>query len=228
MKRCETCIHWKDADPSHALGLCQKRDLKLPVWAKVEGSPITHYLDGRDCKTFDNTKRKPHLLDATTKTLMAAKKGDHLTMRTLNRGGERDYRQALVLGAGRIFVDIELFNARHRLRIHRTAAGLAGTAASLPGWGVDPSKPLDRGNKRTERPERAVEMLTGLKRGDRIPVIGYPPLDSVRKQARVMVVGRQKLTLRLGRRKVWMYRTGPMAGIIENDIFVLDTTEERP
>lgn len=229
VRRCQNCRKWKSDDPSAPVGTCEHVPDRAPFWTQ----PITHdtrWDDGKECQAYEHAKNKPHPLDNARAYLATAQVGDTLLMRTYSVGVETTFAHADVVRHNRNFVTVRMFNTFYRVR--RDAAQVAskwhhgGTVIGMEQWGVDTSAPITRGGVPREHPERAEGMLRSLRKGDTIRVIGYPPLDNQRKDAKVLTISAGTLTLRIGRRKVRMYRKGALAGITIDDVWVLDTTEE--
>ena len=157
--------------------------------------------------------------------MLTVQAGDKVPLRTYD-GGDPGHATAPVLRIGRRFAMIELFNRTYRMRLRDSPRlGPAGMVMGLETWGLDMERPIIRGGVRKEHPERAGWMLRGVKPGYFLPLIGYPPMDGHKVDAFVVAVTPQYVTVRIGRRKARMYRNGPLAGLIEGDVYVLDTTD---
>lgn len=225
VRRCENCRKWHQPDPSAVLGQCQHVPERSPFWAQ----PATHdtrFDEGTTCPAYEHAKDKPHPLDNARAYLATAQVGDVLHMRTYNRDVVTSYQAAEVVRHNRNFVTVRMFNAYYRIRRDPAPRERGGTIIGMEQWGVDTSQPIMRAGVQREHPERAEGMLRKLAKGDTIRVMGYPPLDNMRKDATVLTLTAGTLTLRIGRRKVRMHRKGPLAGITIDDVWVLDTTEE--
>lgn len=229
VRRCENCRKWKQPDPSAPVGTCEHVPDRAPFWTQ----PLTHdtkWHDGMECPAYEHAKNKPHPLDNARSYLATAQVGDTLLMRTYTRGADTTFAHADVVRHNKNFVTVRMFNAFYRVRRDSATDGSAryhgGTIIGMEQWGVDTSAPITRAGVQREHPERAEGMLRNVKKGGVINVIGYPPLDNQRKEARVLTISAGTLTLRIGRRKVRMYRKGALAGCTIDDVWVLDTTEE--
>lgn len=226
-QRCENCEHWRQADPNMVLGRCAAKPLRVPFWADpLLGIPNTAYTDGSNCEAFNYDKWREHPLDKAPGILMQAQVGDTLTLRTYGIGKPIDRMEAKVVGHSKNFVTVEFLNAAYRIRVDDTQRlGRAGMVVGMPDWGLDVEAEIRRAEFEQERPELAEKMLRNVRIGDWVPLIGYPPLDGISRTGRVYGVEKGRLKLKVGRSKRVMYRTGPMAGIIEGDVFVLDTRD---
>lgn len=227
LKRCETCRFFVQDDPSNPEGYCSWEPTGGPNWlVDLEGDSNVSYDDGEDCDAFRYDKHKPHPLDQARGYLARAQVGDTIGMRTYSIGAVSRTR-AKVMRHARTFAVVEMFNRHVRVRYEPTNRGQrAGTVIEMEDWGVDPAATIGTPSlMRGEHPERALDMLRRVRAGDKVPLIGYPPLDNQRRTATILSYDANKLTLRIGRRKVVMYRRGALAGIIEGDVWTLDTTE---
>lgn len=228
IKRCENCQHFNRSDPSDSEGLCTWEPERKPEWMDVmEPVPRVH-TDGVFCDTYKHVpgRDQQHPLNEARAFLARANRGDTLPMRTYAIG-EVDRAEAVVESHTRNFVNVRFLNGHYRIRYDATDRDHAGTVIGMERWGVDTAGQIKRaGATFTVHPELAEGILTKLKVNDWITLIGYPPFDGQRKQARVMRVQPNRLVLQIGRRKAYMHRRGPLAGVIDNDVFVLDTTEE--
>lgn len=225
VRRCENCRKWKQADPNDAVGTCEHVPDRAPFWTQ----PTTHdtrFDEGKQCPAYEHQKRKPHPLDHSQAYLASAQVGDVLPMRTYGISDITSYAHAEVVRHNRVFVTVRMFNASYRIRRTDCDRQHGGTVIGMEQWGVDIAQPIKRAGVQREHPERAEGMLRGLHVGDLVPLLGYPPLDNLRRQAKVMALSAATLTLRVGRRKVRMYRKGPLAGLTIDDVWVLDTTGE--
>lgn len=236
-KRCENCRFWRQQDPSDAIGDCTWEPERAPFWYPVirkfhHDKPPTialPYTSGEDCEAFMYEKHKPHPLDNARALIAKAQVGDALMMRTYTMGAI-NHAKAIVLRHTKNFAVVEMFNTHVRVRYDATARGeRPGTVIEWPDWGVNTQLGIMPSTQytRTERQELAGDMLRGVKIGDEVPLIGYPPMDGEKRIGIVRAINANKLTLSIGRRKVVMYRRGAMAGIIEGDIWTLDTTDAR-
>lgn len=164
-------------------------------------------------------------LEGAAAVMLTVQAGDWVPVRTYGDEGV-GREMAYVARIGRRFAMVELFNATYRMRLRDSPRlGPAGMIMGLESWGLDMERTIERAGVRKEHPERAGWMLRGVKPGYFLPLIGYPPMDGHKLDAFVTAVTPQYVTLRVGRRKAKMHRTGPLAGIIEGEVYVLDTTD---
>lgn len=220
---CRNCRFWRQRDPSDEMGHCQWVLVARPFWMD-EMSEITKHDDGTTCRAYRHEAHKLHELDASRSYLAKAQVGDQITMRTYDIGAISRTEAEVVKHTPR-FVIVRMFNDYRRVRLEATAARhRAGSVVGMEDWGVDLQAPIMRGTVELQRPERAEGMLAGVKRGDRVPVMGLPPFDGQRKQLYVTSTSKNLLFLAFGRRKLRMHRAGPLAGIIEGEVWTLDTT----
>ena len=228
VRRCENCALWRQNDPSNALGFCDWKPQRPPFYisAKAGWAPprTTSHFDGEQCPAYVHVKRRPHPLDLSTAILVKAQVGDTLTLRTW-WVGDISRIDAQVLSHSKKFIVIRAWNTTHRLRKRASVRERAGTVIGMEDWGLDVHRPIQKRVPRTERPERAAGMLRKVKAGGTVPIIGYPPLDGITRDAKVLVVAATHLVVRIGRRKAKMIRIGPQAGIIPGEVFTLNTTE---
>lgn len=228
VQRCQNCRFWKTSDPSSVTGECMAAVLnpRRPAWMDDETTAVTFWDHGTTCRAYKHDKHKPHPLDDARGRLVTVNPGDVIPMRTYNLG-TISHATAKVLRFDKRFVTIELFNAHYRIRLDATEFEKPGTVVGLPDWGIDLAGPIMRAPSRREEPAKAASMLHAIKTGDSVPLIGYPPFDGMRKDARVLVAAADHLTIRIGRRKAKMYRRGALAGIIEGEVWCLDTTNRE-
>jgi hypothetical protein len=211
-------------------GKCTAEEhVKLPEWATPQLG-ITSYTDGKTCPTYTHDAHPPHLLDKAIAIITDVDVGDRITLRTYERGKSIAREQAEVLRITPTTMVVRFLNATHRIRIHGTqrSGHHPGTVIDMDSWGIDPEAPIVRKAERTEHPERAPEMLKGIKVGDEVPLIGYPPFDGMRKRVKVIRMRQNgDLVVRMNsKRTARMHRKGPLAGVIDGEVFCLDTTEE--
>lgn len=235
VRRCENCALWRQNDPSFSTGFCDWKPERRPFYisAKDGWAPprTTSYTDGSECAAYVHVKRKPHPLDKSTAMLVKAQVGDLIPLRTWSivdksrSDGDISRTEARVLSHSKKFVVVRAWNTTHRIRVRASVRERAGTVIGMEDWGLDVGRPIQKRVPRTEHPERAVGMLRKVRAGGTVPIIGYPPLDGVTRDAKVLVVAATHLVIRIGRRKVQMIRTGPQAGIIPGEVFTLNTTE---
>lgn len=225
-QKCANCRFYRQHDPDDEDGECTWQPVRAPFWFAPPRSPLFLTPDsGTDCEAHMYDKHRPHPLDQARAFLAQRQVGDLIGMRTYGRGSI-SRQSAKVLRHTKNFVVIELFNRHVRVRYDDTTRGeRGGTVMELPDWGVDFHAQVVPATARAEHPERALNLLRGIKVGDEVPLIGYPPMDGMRRMARVTQVYANKLKIRIGKRKALMYRRGTLAGIIEGDVWTLDTTD---
>lgn len=227
IKRCENCQFFRRRDVSDTAGTCEWRPERAPGWyGPAAHMPVT-YDYGTECDAYRHLKEKDrtHPLDFARPFLATANKGDTIPMRTYDIG-EVSRATAVVEQHGRSFVAVRFLNGLYRIRLEPTDREHGGTIIGMERWGVDTGGTIVRGETFTAHPDRAEPMLAKVKAGEFIPLIGYPPFDGQRRQAMVLRVQPNRLQIKLGRRKAWMHRRGELAGVIEGDVYVLDTTED--
>lgn len=226
VKRCENCAFWVSHDPADTTGRCTYFDsAKRPPWLE-SATATTAFDEGRNCTVYRHQPDKPHPLERAEPTVALLQVGDRITLRTYERGAV-SRTKATVLKHLPDYLAVEAFNGRHRLRRRIAYRGYAGALVGMESWGIDLDAPIERAAPRKEHPERAVGMLSMVARGQWLPLIGYPPRDGERIKAQVIDVKPGFLTIKIGTRKARMYRKEPLAGIIEGEVFVLDTTGEQ-
>lgn len=230
--RCWSCQRFRRADPNDATGACSFTVPRAPFWMGGRELCVVGCDDGEDCEAYlhnpkpferDDLKAMNYLLDADV--------GDKIGMRNYRPGAEVERFVAEVLHITDRTVVVRMFNRDFRLRLKPAAKRelRAGRVVGSEHWGVDPDAPIIRRKQRTERPEKAVAMLHKVRAGDALPLIGYPPFDGVRKLVKVTKTSGQFVTVRMNsKRTAKMHRTGPLAGIIDNEVFCLDTTGDNP
>lgn len=229
VQRCEHCAHWKPSDPSDEHGYCTGDHVtKRPFWA-IPTIISTKWDEGTACPVYRHQREKPHPLDRAPTVLLGAEVGDRLPVRTYRRG-DIDRASAEVIHRNRHFLVVRMLNGSYRMRLNFTEHFYAGTIIELEDWGLDMEREIERVAARKEHPERAVALLQGLRIGSIIPLVGYPPFAHLRKTAKVLGISDKYITIRIDRhrRKSKMHASGPLAGIIEGEVWTLDTTEERP
>lgn len=232
VKRCENCKFWRQDDPADRYGFCTWSPERGPYWWSGDyatlADKLTIFDGGTDCKAYRHDKLKPHPLDGARAYLAGANVGDWIVLRNYRIGAGYNVEGAKVLRYNRDFMWVEVAGKEEKIRLNpvKRTGERAGTLVSNPSFGVDITRNITRMVREEEHPELAVDMLRKAKVGDMIHVVGYPPFDNQRKRLRVLVAARSHLTLKLGRRRVRMHRTGDYAGIIEGEFFVLDTTGE--
>ena len=229
VQRCENCKFWHRNDPSDYTGVCRaevEADLKLPFWREPEpGGALTVWDQGTACPAYKHERDKPHILDDARAFLALVEEGDRIPMRTYSRG-EPQRAMAEVMRRNNRFITIRFLNAHYRMRLNATLHAHAGTIMGMEEWGVDVYGRIERAEARTEHPERAVEIIKAAHVGSIVELIGYPPFHRMRKTAKVLGKTDQYLTIRIDRhrRKMKMHAAGPLAGIIEGEVWTLDTT----
>lgn len=230
VQRCENCRFWRARDPNDSHGYCDAEAfMELPEWASAQQG-VTHFDDGQKCPAYKHDAHKSHPLDRARGVAVAAQIGDKIPMRTYERGKPVSRTSAEVLHHSKHYVTVSMLNGRYRIRLDGAEARghRPCTVVGMEAWGVDPDGETIRRATRTEHPERAEQMLKRLKPGDSVPVIGYPPFDGITRR---LTIVRQRSTgdfvVRMNsKRTARMYRKGPLAGIIEGEVFCLDTTGE--
>lgn len=228
VQRCEHCKFWQRNDPSSPEGVCSAEWAMKhrPFWAEPR-QLATRWDEGTACTAYKHDSHKPHPLDRAREYLLTVDKGDKLPMRSY-RVGEVDHATAVVVSRNQRHLIVQLFNGTHRLRIDATDNHRGGTIMGMEEWGIDTEQPIEHVRLPTEHPERAAEQVAAMKPGDTIHLIGYPPFRHVRKTAKVHAVTDKYVTIRIDRyrRKSKMHAAGPLVGIIEGELFALDTTGE--
>lgn len=226
VQRCENCAFWQSADPSNGHGTCtgEWNSAKRPYWAEPREA-ITSWDDGQACAAYKHDKRKPHPLDDARAFISLAEVGDRLPMRTYSRG-EPQRTTAEVVHRNSQFFTVRMLNAHYRLRLDATTTERAGTIMGMEEWGVDLGGLIERREARTEQPELAKAIIDAAVVGSTLHIVGYPPFNHVRKTAKVLIKTDKYLTIRIDRhrRKSKMHAAGPLAGIIEGEVWTLDTT----
>lgn len=226
VQRCENCAYWKQTDPSNHHGTCQAEwsEPKRPFWAEPREA-VTSWDDGPSCAAYRHEKDKPHMLDDARAFLALVEEGDRIPMRTYSRG-EPQRATAEVMRRNNRFITIRFLNAHYRMRLNATLHAHAGTIMGMEEWGVDVYGRIEHAEARTEHPERAIEIIKAAEVGSILELIGYPPFHRMRKTAKVLTKTDKYLTIRIDRhrRKMKMHAAGPLAGIIEGEVWTLDTT----
>lgn len=226
VQRCEHCAFWQSTDPSNSHGVCtgEWNNARRPFWAEPREA-VTRWDDGAACPAYKHDGHKAHPLDDARTFIALAEVGDRLPMRTYSRT-DPQRAMAEVLHRNNHFFTIRFLNAHYRLRLDGTTTEHAGTIMGMEEWGVDLAGKIERAEARVESPELAIGILKAAKVGDKLNLIGYPPFNHVRKTATVLVKTDKFLTIRIDkrRRKNKMHASGPLAGIIEGEVWTLDTT----
>lgn len=228
VQRCEHCKFWKRDDPSSPIGTCmgQFEVKRRPFWVQpVEFE--TRWDEGTACSAYKHDRHKEHPLDGAREYLMLVEKGDMIPMRTY-RLGEVDHTMAELVSRNSKHLIVKMLNGTWRIRLDGTEQHKGGTVMGMEEWGIDPERKVEYVRRSLERPERAVEILAKVQPGDTINLIGYPPFNEMRMTARVLTVTDKYVTIRIRhyRRKSKMHARGVYAGIIEGELFTLDTTEQ--
>lgn len=226
VKRCENCKHWQRADPSDVTAECHApTPARLPFWQRLLPAQTTGKDDGKDCDAYSHIRQRAHPLDHAGELVIRAQVGDRIPMRTYGPG-HVSHTEARVIRHTLGACIVEMHNTPHRIRYRAAQGHRPGTVIGLERWGVDMNGRVIRATVKREDMTRAKGMLAGVKVGDTIRLLGYPPFDGMTKDVRVSVVEKTRIAVRLGRGKQWMHRTGPHAGLlINNPLWVLDTTE---
>lgn len=228
IQRCEHCAHWKQADPSDDKGVCwgEHAAKRMPFWSYARETR-TKWDDGMTCQAYKHDANKTHPLDDAHAFIALAEVGDKLPMRTYSRGEPSRAALAEIVHRNSQCFTVRMFNGLYRMRLNATTTHKAGTLIELDDWGVDTQGEIERIAARVEHPEKAVDILKQAKVGSTIGLVGYPPFNNMRKTAKVLGISDRYVTLRIDRhrRKSRMYVSGPLAGIIEGEVWTLDTTD---
>lgn len=226
-KRCENCRFWHAADPSDTEGVCRylASATMVPAWTHTVEAK-TRFDDGKECPVYRHQPDRPHPLERAEGIVAGLLVGDRITLRTYERGAV-SREKGLVVRHAPEFLLVDAFNTRHRLRRRTAVRGYAGTLVGMESWGIDMDAPIEREPPPKEHPDRAAGMLAKVRKGQWLPLLGYPPFEGQRIRARVLSVHPGHIFVRIKRRKARMYRKDPLAGIIEGEAWVLDTTGEQ-
>lgn len=228
VQRCENCAYWNRSDPSSPCGLCQAEwhTKGRPYWAEPRFME-TQWDDGAACAAYRHESRRPHPLDDARAFIALSEVGDIIPMRTYSRGNI-SRTNAEVLYRNNSYITVRMLNGTYRLRLNSTNGHHAGTIIGMDEWGVDMQGEIKRHDPEAMHPERAIEIVASTKPGDHINLIGLPPFHRMRKTAKVLGKSDKYLTIRIdrSRRKSKMHASGPLAGIIEGEVWTLDTTGE--
>lgn len=227
VQRCQNCRFWRQTDPSNTEAICAvEHEMKQPFW-HMAIMPVTRWDEGTACRVYRHDANKPHLLDDAPALLALVEVGDRLPMRTY-RIGDVDHAIAEVVHRNNTTVTVRMLNGTYRIRIRPTEHHYGGTVMDMEEWGIDVHGSIERAATVQQQPGRANEMLFAVKVGDLLPLVGYPPFTGMRKTGRVMAISDKYLTIRIGqrRRKAKMHHKGPLAGIIEGEVWTLDTSGE--
>lgn len=226
VQRCENCAYWKRDDPSHPEGWCKAESSldKRPFWAEPR-QVHTAWDDGAACNAYRHESRRPHPLDDARAFIALSEVGDIIPMRTYSRGNVSK-TEAEVLYRNNSYITVRMLNGTYRIRLNSTNGHHAGTIIGMDEWGVDMQGEIKRHDPEALHPELAIGMVSKAKPGDHLPLIGLPPFNRMRKRAKVLGKSDKYLTIRIdrSRRKSKMHAAGPLAGIIEGEVWTLDTT----
>lgn len=227
IKSCAHCRFFRREDPSEDGGYCTWRAAKPPFWIGHTHADHDHSVmdcDGKDCQAYDHLpdKDRPHPLDKAAWYMTDVQAGDTITVRTYSVGAVT-YIAARVKSYHRGFAVIEMMNRSYRMRLKDSKRGRAGTIIDLPDWGLDVEAPVQRKDREQYAMEKALALLANVKAGDVITLVDVLNGNQYRGE-RVTAVSKARISLTIDGRRRWMHREGPLAGVIEGELWVLELT----
>lgn len=233
VKRCENCRFWREQSPGSPIGSCDQPEhvvqpfwkLSLPRNASNYFHHATGFDQGSDCDAYEHDAHKPHALDKTGEFMAPVLVGDKIPMRTYERKGFSSHLNAEVLAFGRGWAKIRMLNRDYRMRTVDTKRGRAGTVVGLPSWGLDTQGKVVRNAVAPDHPERAENLLLVVAPKMRLRLRGLPPFDGMTRTVQVHAVSPDWIRFRLDGIKRRMHRRGPLAGVIDGELWYLDTED---